>query len=105
MTDTQSTTTQVPGTGRVEFDLPVFPAPDEPVLMQEDVLVILDETVASYQAVGLLARLLRGEEVQSLGDDDRRGLAALLEGIHSRLFLAVNGLEVINNGFFTHEPA
>lgn len=94
MTDAHSPDhdTSTPGAGRVEFPRPEFPGEDEPVVMHDDFRQIADDTIGSYRAVCVLSDLLNGNSVDDLDQNDRVGLAVLLEGTRYRLELAVEGL-------------
>lgn len=81
-----------PGIGRVEIPMPKFPAPDGPVVMHDDFRQIADDTIGSYKAVCMLMGLLNGDSPDDLDQNDRVGLAVLLEGTRYRLELAVEGL-------------
>lgn len=94
MTDVHSPDSQQenPGIGRVEIPMPEFPAPDGPVVMHDDYRQIADDTIGSYKAVCVLMGLLNGDSPEDLDQNDRAGLAVLLEGTRYRLELAVEGL-------------
>lgn len=73
------------------FPLPSF-EDDEPVVMHDEFRQIVADSIGCFFAVGTLMALLRGDSPDLLDPRDRAGLAVLLESVHQRLELVVDGL-------------
>ena len=71
---------------------PLSPVEDEPVVMHDEFRQIVLDSVGCFCAIGVLMELLRGESPNGLDGQDRKGLAVLLESVHNRLELVVDGL-------------
>lgn len=65
---------------------------DDDVVMHDEFRQIVLDAAGSYRAVTVLMALLRGESPDVLDGNDRAGLALLLESVHNRLELVVDGL-------------
>lgn len=65
---------------------------DDDVVMHDEFRQIVLDSAGCFCAVGALMVLLRGESPDMLDAADRRGLAVLLEAVHQRLELVVDGL-------------
>ena len=73
------------------FPLPDF-GDDGPVVLHDDFRQTMLDAGQCYLAVGAVMSLLRGDSPDMLDPMDRQGLAVLLESVHNRLELVVDGL-------------
>lgn len=74
------------------FTLPLPEFADEPVIAHDEYRQVMADSMGCYAAVGALQALLRGDSPDMLDPFDRAGLAVLLDSVHQRLELVVDGL-------------